>query len=199
MSYRIEEKYFIDNYQILDFKKFLFSRSAKKIFDSRVIKSLYFDNKKNEMYKDSIEGIVPRKKIRIRNYPNEKNIKFYLETKISSVEGRYKKRQEIDEKNFHKLNEIGILDGQYGQCLPKVYVIYNREYFKIESDRFTIDTNIQYQLYSDNVVRNESSSIVELKTSNFKNIDRLSENFPFHKTRYSKYCNAIDKCFYKSI
>ena len=125
MSYRIEEKYFIDNYQILDFKKFLFSRSAKKIFDSRVIKSLYFDNKKNEMYKDSIEGIVPRKKIRIRNYPNEKNIKFYLETKISSVEGRYKKRQEIDEKNFHKLNEIGILDGQYGQCLPKVYVIYN--------------------------------------------------------------------------
>lgn len=199
MSYRIEQKYFMDNYGILDLKKFLFSKSAEKIFNTRKIKSLYFDNNKNQMYKDSIEGITPRKKIRVRSYPSEKNIKFYLEMKIASVEGRFKKRQQINEKNFIQLNEIGILDNQYGQCMPNVYVMYNREYFKIGPDRFTIDTDIQYQLYSDNVIREEFNSIIELKTSNFRNIDRLSKNFPFQKTRFSKYCNAVDKCFYKSV
>ena len=83
--------------------------------------------------------------------------------------------------------------------MPNVYVMYNREYFKIGPDRFTIDTDIQYQLYSDNVIREEFNSIVELKTSNFRNMDHLSKNFPFQKTRFSKYCNAIDKCFYKKI
>ena len=199
MSYRIEQKYFIDNYGILDLKKFLFSRSAEKMFNARKIKSLYFDNNKNQMYKDSIEGITPRKKVRVRSYPSEKNIKFYLEMKIASVEGRFKKRQQINEKNFIQLNEIGILDNQYGQCMPNVYVMYNREYFKIGPDRFTIDTDIQYQLYSDNVIREEFNSIVELKTSNFRNMDHLSKNFPFQKTRFSKYCNAIDKCFYKKV
>ena len=63
-------------------------------------------------------------------------------------------------KNFIQLNETGILDNQYGQCMPNVYVMYNREYFKIGPDRFTIDTDIQYQLYSYNFIREEFNSIV---------------------------------------
>jgi hypothetical protein len=42
------------------------------------------------MYDDSIEGLAPRKKIRVRNYPEKSNDTFQLETKISSIEGRYK-------------------------------------------------------------------------------------------------------------
>ncbi len=199
MSYRIEEKLFINNHGILDFKRFLFNKSAKKIFNPRKVESLYFENDKNQMYTDSIEALTPRKKIRIRSYPSEKNLKFYLETKISSVEGRFKKRELIDEKYFIKLCEIGILDNQYGQCKPNVYVTYQREYFKIGPDRFTIDTDIKYRSYSDNVIGEEINSIVELKTLNFRNIDYLSKNFPFQKIRFSKYCKAVEKCFYKKV
>ena len=47
------------------------------------------------MYTDSIEGLTPRKKIRVRNYPNSQDAKMYLEVKISSVDGRFKTRKII--------------------------------------------------------------------------------------------------------
>ena len=73
MSFRIEEKLLIGTDQILEFKDFLMSKSAKQIYHPRIIKSLYFENSHNEMYEDSIEGITPRKKIRVRNYPEGRN------------------------------------------------------------------------------------------------------------------------------
>ena len=43
------------------------------------------------MYLDSEDGCLPRKKIRVRTYPENKNdSEYFFETKISSVEGRYK-------------------------------------------------------------------------------------------------------------
>ena len=68
MSFRIEDKFFFRPENILQFKEFLAKKSAKKLYKNRIIKSLYFDNLNLEMYRDSVEGSVPRKKIRIRNY-----------------------------------------------------------------------------------------------------------------------------------
>ena len=48
------------------------------------------------MYTDSIEGLTPRKKIRVRNYPTTQDANLYLEIKISSVEGRFKTRKIVD-------------------------------------------------------------------------------------------------------
>ena len=70
MSYRIEEKLSIDSSSILEFKKYLSSKSVKEIYQLRKIESLYFENNKREMYNDSLEGLTPRKKIRVRNYPD---------------------------------------------------------------------------------------------------------------------------------
>ena len=95
MSFRIEDKLFILNENLIEFKDFLINKKAKKIFKSRSIKSLYFDNSNLDMYNDSIEGLTPRKKIRIREYPESDDKKFYLEIKHSSVEGRFKTRKII--------------------------------------------------------------------------------------------------------
>ena len=73
MSFRIEEKLLIHNNQLLEFKEFLFKKKAKQHYPQRKIKSLYFENFRDEMYSDSLEGTVPRKKIRVRNYPNSEN------------------------------------------------------------------------------------------------------------------------------
>ena len=62
MSFRIEEKLYIKSEHIIDFKEFLIKKSAKKIFHPRLIRSLYFDNLNLDMYNDSLEGLVPRKK-----------------------------------------------------------------------------------------------------------------------------------------
>ena len=101
MSFRIEEKLLINTGQLLEFKDFINNKSAKQIFHPRIIQSLYFENVRNEMYEDSIEGITPRKKIRIRNYPNDENATLYLEYKISIVEGRFKTMKIIDFLKSH--------------------------------------------------------------------------------------------------
>ena len=63
MSFRIENKLFIRPENLFQFYSFLNKNLVKKLHEPRVIKSLYLDNLKLEMYKDPIEGSVPRKKL----------------------------------------------------------------------------------------------------------------------------------------
>ena len=193
MSFRIEEKLLINKNQIVEFKDFLFQNSAHQLFPSRKIQSLYFENFKNEMYIDSVEGTVPRKKIRVRNYPHNKNAFLYLEMKISSADGRYKTRNIIDKNKFIDIKKLGIYDSQYGVCRPLLYVIYNREYYKIDDVRISVDEDIEFYLYSGRKLGYDNNSIVELKAPIQKNKDDLLNNFPFQRTRFSKYCNAFEK------
>jgi hypothetical protein len=193
MSFRIEEKLLINSNQILEFKDFLFKKHAKEIYPLRKIQSLYFENFNEEMYKDSIEGTVPRKKIRVRNYPDDKNLLLYLEIKISSADGRYKTRKIIDEKKFNELKQTGIYDNQYGTCMPIIYVTYERQYYQVDDVRISIDENIKYQLFSGRELGHDNNSIVELKASINKDRDNLLNDFPFQRTRFSKYCNAFEK------
>ncbi len=196
MSFRIEEKLLIDTNKIIDFKSFLFKKDIKQIYEPRKIYSLYFDNQNYDMYNDSIEGLTPRKKIRVRNYPNTKDEKLYLEVKISSVEGRFKTREVLSKNKFNELKTTGILDSQYGICKPCLYVMYYREYFKINDVRISIDNNINYKLFDENIQKYVDSSIVEIKTSIKKNLDNLTRDFPFQRTRFSKYCNGVEKVIF---
>ena len=193
MSFRIEEKLLIHKKQILEFKDFLFKKHAKQLFPPRKIQSLYFENFQDEMYKDSVEGTVPRKKIRVRNYPHGKNVFLYLEMKISSADGRYKTSNIIDKNKFTDIKKSGIYDSQYGVCRPLLYVIYNREYYKIDDVRISVDEDIEYYLYSGRKLGYDNNSIVELKASIQKNRDDLRNNFPVQRTRFSKYANAFEK------
>ena len=151
MSFRIEEKLSINNNRIIDFKSFLTNKAVKQIYQPRKIQSLYFENRNYEMYTDSLEGLTPRKKIRVRNYPDTQDNNLYLEIKISSVEGRFKTRKIVDKNKFNYLKTKGILDSQYGLCKPCLYVAYDREYFKFGDVRISIDNNISYKLYPENV------------------------------------------------
>ena len=193
MSFRIEEKLLIGTDQILEFKDFLMSKSAKQIYHPRIIKSLYFENSHNEMYKDSMEGITPRKKIRVRNYPEDKNSTLYLEFKISSVEGRFKTRKIIDKENFRQIKKIGINDNQYGLCKPLINVVYRREYYQMKDTRISIDEDLKFSLYSGRNLGRERSSIVEIKASINKDLDDLVNDFPFQRIRFSKYCIGFEK------
>ena len=96
------------------------------------------------MYNDSIEGLTPRKKIRVRNYPDSNDKNFLLENKISSIEGRFKVNKKISQNHFNHLKSVGIFDKKYGVCKPILNIIYDREYLIKENVRITLDTNILY-------------------------------------------------------
>ena len=164
MTFRIEEKLHIVRENLFEFKNFLIKKTPKKPFNSRKIKSLYFDNKNFDMYNDSIEGLVPRKKIRVRHYPDSNDPNYYLEVKNSSVEGRFKRRKVISKQTFDEIKKIGILDSQYGNCFPKIYVEYSREYLLIDDVRISIDDNIKYSNFVSNFTSFDQKIIVELNS-----------------------------------
>ena len=196
MSFRIEQKLYVNKENLLDFKEYLNKKSAKGIHVPRSIESLYFDNYEFDTYRDSVEGLVPRKKFRIRYYPKNEDNKIYLEIKNSSVEGRFKTRKILNDNEFEEKIKFGIFDNQYGLCYPKMYVRYDREYYLFKDVRISIDTNIQYRSYDTNFTIRDDRVIVELKTSINKNLDELTEDFPSHRIRFSKYCFGVEKLFH---
>lgn len=150
------------------------------------------------MFNDSIEGIVPRKKIRVRFYGDfkkiiEKNLK--LEIKYTNPSGRAKITEGI--KNFSKLIKLGYLDSLYGVCYPKLIVSYKRSYFQIDKLRITYDENISYSEFKTNfnklIFTKDDSIIFEVKTNNFKAQDLINQKIPFKTIRFSKYSNGIEK------
>ena len=192
MSFRTEEKILVSDNNDFLVKNFLKLNSAKKLYKPRIIQSLYFDNNAFEMHQHSEEGIAPRKKIRIRSYPKYNN-KYFLEVKISSVEGRFKKSNEVRYDKFVKFVKNGIFDKQYGNCKPTIYVRYLREYFLIKDTRITYDKNIEYLNLKKRFIGKENSSVLELKPKHSKSIDELHLDFPFNRIRYSKYSFGINK------
>ena len=195
MSFRIEEKILVNKNQILDFQKFCLNISAKKLYETRIIKSLYLDNNNSDMFTDSVEGVLPRKKIRIRQYPENKLQEFFFEEKISSVEGRFKKRKKITKNNFTKIKKTGYLDNIYGNCKPLVYVEYKRKYLHLNKVRITHDTDIKYYLFSKKLIRYDENQIFEIKANYKTDIDELQLVYPMTKSRFSKYCNAVENFF----
>jgi SPX domain protein involved in polyphosphate accumulation len=192
MSFRIEEKFYIKEENLLEFKDFIFKKSAEKLYKPRKIESLYFDNINMDMYSDSIEGLVPRKKIRIRRYPNNTDENYYLEIKNSAIEGRFKTRKIIQKEKFYELKKNGYLDSEYGICFPNYFVSYDREYIKFEDIRLSIDTNLVYKNFKNNNHSLDKRIIVEIKTSINKSQDSLMQIFPYQRIRFSKYCFAVE-------
>jgi hypothetical protein len=198
MSFRIEEKILIGKNEIIEFKKIYQKKFLKKLYQPRSIRSLYFENINNDIYRDSTEGTLPRKKIRVRNYPNNKKNELYLEKKISSVEGRFKQKKKIDNLNFEKIIKYGIYDDNYGYCKPLMYVEYDRHYYILDETRLTHDNNIKYYLLQSRIVKYEENEIFEIKTNFNTDLNKLNSIFPMNRTRFSKYCNGFEK-FFNSI
>ena len=196
MSFRIEQKLLVNKDRIFSFKEWLVKNNSKKIFPDRKIKSIYFENYYNQMFLDSEEGCVPRKKIRIRSYPMADKKTKNLEIKISSIEGRFKKQLNINENNYIAFINNGYFDQQYGICLPRLEVNYLREYHSLFGIRVTIDKNINYKKTIKNSLSlKDEEEIIELKTNNSTSIDYLLNSFPIEKIRFSKYCRAYNKLF----
>lgn len=189
MTFRIEQKILISKDSGISVNNFIKKNKAKILYKDRIVESIYFDNKNFQMFKDSEEGTVPRKKLRLRQYSNE--IKKKIEKKVSSVEGRFKESSEISEDTFLNYIKSGIYDKDYGYCYPIVKISYLRSYFQVFSKRITIDREIKFHDYRFKNIYKIDQSILEIKTNINDNLDNLNFFFPFRKSRFSKYSEAI--------
>ena len=198
---RIEFKIDIHKSKKSIFFDFLKTNKVTKLYDDRTINSIYFDNDKFEIYHDSVEGLSPRKKIRLRFYGDKKEFnkqkELLLEKKYTNFTGRSKISKKV--KDFNSQLNYGILDTKYGICYPRTIVSYLRSYHISKDFRITMDTNINFQSYnSENPIHNFVSIediIVEIKTNNTNRIDDLKKNFPFSEIRFSKYCKSIESLY----
>jgi len=192
MSFRIEEKIplsFSEGTQLL---RMLKKSGLKSLYPPREIASVYFDNNRYDLFRDSEEGLLPRKKIRVRNYPKTDIDSFLLETKISSIEGRFKSSQQIDQNIKNFLYSMGKFDSLYGVLHPVVKITYTREYYSFKGFRVTMDNNIKYQdiNYPSNLIFDDRS-VIEIKASKGTSLDFIISLIHEQRRRFSKYCNSI--------
>ncbi len=194
MTFRSEDKYILQKSDYIKLKCFLNEHNFTSLYPNRKIRSLYFDNKYLNMFHDSEEGVTPRKKIRIRTYNDDENNPF-LEFKINSAEGKFKKSDSIEPSLFKRLCQNGKYDNSYGTCMPKLYVEYKREYLSKDHLRVTIDKEINYKGFLSNCFFKERFYLFEIKTLSDDKNSSFKEKFSNNKIRFSKYSEAIKKLF----
>ena len=93
MSFRIEEKLYIEKVNLIQFREQLKIKSCQKVYHPRVIESLYFDNMNLDMYTDSIEGITPRKKLELEDIQRIMIRNFILKLKTLLVKEDLKREK----------------------------------------------------------------------------------------------------------
>ena len=169
-------------------KRQLSSQGMVQLYESRLVNSIYFDNKVLQMYFDSEEGILPREKVRIRWYNRDEQ--YQVETKISSIEGRFKKSNVITNQVKNTLITCGLFNSRYGQIHPKIKVAYTRHYYLFKGVRVTFDQNITYEDYRSNTTIKDFECVMEVKASADYTDDEFLFQFGSSDRRFSKYARA---------
>ena len=191
MSFRIEEKIPLTRSDMAICINELQSRGMEPLFEARLIRSVYFDNSSYQIFRDSEEGVLPRKKLRIRNYPNADNEKFSFECKISSIEGRFKSTRAVEKPEMESLFSQGMIDQVYGVCDPVLIVSYIREYFTLQETRITFDSNIHYSDFRSIRHHDEDWCVAEIKAEFGTGAEILNQLITSPRRRFSKYSNGI--------
>ena len=192
MSFRKEKKYRVTKFESLKLFQVLSNKGMKLLYKPRVINSIYFDNNSFDMFYNSEEGVVPRKKIRIRWYNN--NVDFTLEKKTSSVEGRYKTSVKFDIlKSITQIEKHKMFDNVYGYIHPSLKVSYLRTYYIFNKMRVTFDKNINYtNLRNDTFLLHEDpENVIEIKVPDNFGDDIIEKFMPYSTSRFSKYSRGL--------
>ena len=192
MSFRKEKKIRVTVNEFFKLQSLLQQKGMKSLFKPRVISSIYLDTVDMNMFHDSEEGVLPRKKVRIRWYNEDK--KFTLENKTSSIEGRFKVTSKLDSSILD--NELKIksrMDSQYGLIQPILKVSYERSYFMLNNMRITFDKNITYQYLrtANNRKYFEPERVVEIKIPVSCSDDFVEKHIPYPTARFSKYSRGL--------
>ena len=198
---RIEKKFIIDNKNELVFYKWLERKIKLNLYPDRKILNIYYDNNKLQSYNDSIEGVRPRKKIRVRLYNNFSDqfkklsdfdgLNCNIEKKVTDFYKNYKNKRKIVFNHLFPNH----YDKQYGFLSPKYITEYKRSYFLLNECRITLDNQLNfYKINNDlnineKIVKNFKILEFELPSESFGS---SLNKFVIPPSRYSKYLDAVN-------
>jgi len=169
-----------------------------KLHPKRQVTSLYFDTRTFQMFHDSEEGLLPRRKHRVRSY-GVGGKEFQLEKKISSVEGRFKISTELDKIELSQLLSCGLFCSQYGLIWPTITISYVRQYFSLGELRLTFDHNIKYSKplshpYAGSgrqATVTDNECVMEVKAKICQEDGLIRRMVPWPTQRFSKYSRGV--------
>lgn len=190
MSHRKEKKYRLTSFEFNNIKNYLIKNGMSILHKPRNIKSTYYDNNLLDMFTHSEEGVLPRKKIRIRSY-NLSDVSS-IEVKVSSIEGRHKKTLKTFKRSSAKYFR-NMQDQQYGLLTPSLFISYNREYFSFKGLRITFDSSIKYKnlRHLNKFEYCDPERVMEIKSSIDTSDDFIETLIPNLTTRFSKYSRGL--------
>jgi len=192
---RTECKYYFRPSEMPRLFRWISDCGGRTLYPDRKISSIYFENASFQMFQETAEGILPRKKIRMRHY-NADPYDFMgsqFEVKVSSPYGRLKEVVCCTEPV--RILREGIYDPFYGLCVPKLLITYERSYFSMFGYRLTVDRNISYSGYLSGGGCLDSCNAVEVKAPSEATSDYLQTLFPFPMTQFSKYERGCERVF----
>ena len=188
-----------------------------KIYDDRIINSIYFDCVDYSSAYDNLMGIGERSKYRIRWYGEENESECFAE--IKTKKGRIGKKIVVPTrtkfsnikienafslsnswfKNYKKFPFIPLISSKY--LLPIVYVKYKRSYYLFENFiRLTFDLNPSYKLFSSKDTKDkwkiDDLCVLEIKfdPENLFKAKNFISKLPFVPKRHSKYLRSLAHC-----
>lgn len=192
MSFRKEKKYRLSRSDMLSVMGHLSESGMTRLHPTRFIHSCYFDSVDYKMHFESEEGVVPRKKIRVRWYNNSKN--FSKEIKISSEEGRFKYTELLPSiYGPDDLLGMTMFDTSYGTLSAVMTVSYEREYFSFNNLRITFDSNITYKhlKFVTQPSFNDKECVMEVKVPIDCDDDYIEKIVHQPTSRFSKYSRGM--------
>jgi hypothetical protein len=189
MSFRKERKFNLTSYDAKLLKSELLNLGMFELHPKRKINSTYFDTKCCKAFHDSEEGLLPRKKTRLRWYEDSAN--YNLEEKFSSIEGRFKTSSEVNQDQYLEYLKKGYLDSFYGLIFATKTISYYREYYSFNDIRITFDSDINYFDFLTSEKVNDFSEVMEIKCKYEVYDDYLERIIPVVTSRFSKYARSF--------
>ena len=175
----------------INLNKILSTFHLSHLYPQRMITSIYYDTKNMKYFNDSEEGIIPRRKIRMRSYDNR--VSLNLEVKETMVDYRKKfvfKNIDNNNINYHLKKNL-IYDEK---LIPIIKVVYLRKYYQCSFGRVTFDHNLRYyDLNFGNfspIVSNKK--ILELKNESVNLKNKFIQKCFLKNIRFSKYCDGVN-------
>ena len=192
MSFRKELKYLLTSYEVKLLKSKFLKVDYQSPFPLRRVNSCYFDTHNLDLFRLSLDGIYPRKKVRLRWY-NENHNFCLKEQKISSIEGRHKLSKNYGKIKQEEISDISFFDQEHGLLKPIILITYTREYFLYKDLRFTFDFNIKYIDISGIIKKtvNETNNVIEVKTNLNTSDDYINCFLGKINSGFSKYTRGI--------
>jgi len=217
--YRYERKFFISQLSVHEVESFIKHHPSlfSEIYHTRYVNNIYFDSVNMEDYLSNINGLLYRKKTRIRWYGdlfgNIENASLELKTK----KGLLGVKQSYRFPSFFINNSSNVqtfltairkseipesLRQQLKSLRPVLLNQYRRKYF-LSSDknyRITVDTDFKFfriNSYNNSFLHkmtNRFCIVLEVKYNQDRDAaaEHITNYFPFRITKSSKYVTGIE-------